>query len=81
MEKKAEKVEIAVLGGVGFNLYSDFKLQTVKTPYGEVAAYQTTIKEKKLQLFPGMLEKITFLLTGLITEQISGQYMPLEQNA
>jgi 5'-methylthioadenosine phosphorylase len=52
MEKKAEKVEIAVLGGVGFNLYSDFKLQTVKTPYGEVAAYQTTINGKKVAVIP-----------------------------
>ncbi len=52
MEKKAEKVEIAVLGGVGFKLYSEFEIHTVKTPYGEVTAYQTTIRGKKVAVIP-----------------------------
>lgn len=52
MEKKAEKVEIAVLGGVGFKLYSEFEIHTVKTPYGEVTAYQTTIRGKKVAFIP-----------------------------
>lgn len=52
MEKKEEKIEIAVFGGVGFNLYSDFEPHIVKTPYGEVTAYQTAIKGKKFVVVP-----------------------------
>lgn len=52
MEKEAEKIEIAVLGGVGFNLYSDFKPHMVKTPYGEITAYQTAIRGIKVAVIP-----------------------------
>ena len=52
MEKEVEKVEIAVLGGVGFNLYSDFEIHTVETPYGEVTTYQTAIRGKKIAVIP-----------------------------
>ena len=47
MEKAAENVEIAVLGGVGFNSYKEFESQSVNTPYGEVTAYLTHYKRKK----------------------------------
>lgn len=52
MEKEEENIEIAVLGGVGFNLYRDFKPHMVKTPYGEVTAYQTDIRGKKVAVIP-----------------------------
>ena len=52
MEKAAENVEIAVLGGVGFNSYMEFESQPVHTPYGEVTAYLTIIKGKKVALIP-----------------------------
>ena len=52
MEKEAGKVEIAVLGGVGFNSYKDFEVQPVQTPYGEVTAYQTFIRGKKVAVIP-----------------------------
>lgn len=52
MENKIENVEIAVLGGVGFNLYKDFQVQSVQTPYGEVTAYYTTLRGKKIAVIP-----------------------------
>ncbi len=52
MENKAENIDIAVLGGVGFNLFKDFKVQPVQTPYGEVTAYYTTLREKKIAVIP-----------------------------
>ncbi len=52
MKKAAENVEIAVLGGVGFNSYRDFESMEVQTPYGEVTAYLTTIKGKKIAVIP-----------------------------
>lgn len=52
MEKASENVEIAVLGGVGFNLYRDFKIRAVQTPYGEVTAYCTTIRGKRIAVIP-----------------------------
>jgi 5'-methylthioadenosine phosphorylase len=52
MENKTEKIEIAVFGGVGFNSYRDFKIQTVQTPYGEVTAYLSTIKGKRIAVIP-----------------------------
>ena len=52
MEKIEGNVEIAVLGGVGINLYRDFKVQTVQTPYGEVTAYYATIKGKEIAVIP-----------------------------
>ena len=48
MEKIEEKTDVAILGGVGFNLYGDFETQTVQTPFGEVTAYCTDIKGKKV---------------------------------
>ncbi len=52
MEKKAENVEIAVIGGVGFNSYMEFESRPVHTPYGEVTAYITTIRGKKVAVIP-----------------------------
>lgn len=52
MKSEAEKIEIAVLGGVGFNLYSGFKPYIVKTPYGEVTTYQTALRGKKIAVIP-----------------------------
>lgn len=52
MEKAAENVEIAVLGGVGFNSYMEFESQPVHTPYGEITAHLTIIKGKKVALIP-----------------------------
>ncbi len=52
MEKAAENVEIAVLGGVGFNSYMEFESQPVHTPYGEVTAYLTVIRGKRIAVIP-----------------------------
>lgn len=52
MEKAAENVEIAVLGGVGFNSYRDFENLEVQTPYGELTAYLTAIKGKRTAVIP-----------------------------
>ncbi|WP_292391794.1 S-methyl-5'-thioadenosine phosphorylase [Methanosarcina sp. UBA5] len=52
MGKVAENVEVAVLGGVGFNSYQEFKSQSVHTPYGEVTAYFTTIRGKRVAVIP-----------------------------
>lgn len=52
MEKVAEHVEIAVLGGVGFNSYQELESQSVHTPYGEVTVYFTSIKGKKIAVIP-----------------------------
>ncbi|MFY1111351.1 MAG: S-methyl-5'-thioadenosine phosphorylase [Methanosarcinaceae archaeon] len=52
MEKTAENVEIAVLGGVGFDSYRDFEKREVETPYGEVSAYLTDIKSKTIAVIP-----------------------------
>jgi 5'-methylthioadenosine phosphorylase len=52
MEKASENVEIAVLGGVGFNSYKEFEIQTVNTPYGEVTTYLTNIRGKRVAVIP-----------------------------
>jgi 5'-methylthioadenosine phosphorylase len=52
MEKIPENVEIAVLGGVGFNSYQEFESKLVNTPYGEVTVYLTTIRGKKIAVIP-----------------------------
>jgi 5'-methylthioadenosine phosphorylase len=52
MEKEVGKVEIAVLGGVGFNSYKDFEVLPVQTPYGAVTAYQTSLRGKKVAVIP-----------------------------
>jgi 5'-methylthioadenosine phosphorylase len=52
MEKEVEKVEIAVLGGVGFNSYKEFESQPVHTPYGGVTVYLTTIRGKRVAVIP-----------------------------
>ena len=52
MEETVEKVEIVVLGGVGFNSYRNFKVLTVQTPYGEVLAYHNTIRGKRIAIIP-----------------------------
>jgi 5'-methylthioadenosine phosphorylase len=52
MEKIEGKTDVAVLGGVGFNLYGDFDIQIVQTPFGEVTAYHTNIKGKKVAVIP-----------------------------
>ena len=52
MEKAAENVEIAVLGGVGFNSYREFESQPVHTPYGGVTTYFTTIRRKRVAVIP-----------------------------
>ena len=49
MEKAAENVEIAVLGGVGFNSYREFESQPEHTTYGGITTYFTTIRRKELQ--------------------------------
>ena len=50
MEKAAENVEIAVLGGVGFNSYREFESQPVHTPYGGITTYFTTIRRKRVDI-------------------------------
>lgn len=52
MENVSEEVEIAVLGGVGFNSYKDFESHLVNTPYGDVTVYFTDIKGRKVALIP-----------------------------
>ena len=52
MEKVDGNIEIAVLGGVGFNSYQEFESQSVHTPYGEVTAYLTTIRGKTVAVIP-----------------------------
>lgn len=52
MKEAAEKAEIAVLGGVGFNSYRDFESIEVNTPYGEVTAYLTAIGKKRIAIIP-----------------------------
>lgn len=52
MEKIPENVEIAVLGGVGFNSYQEFESRLVSTPYGEVTVYLTTVRGKKVVVIP-----------------------------
>lgn len=52
MGPKTENIEIAVVGGVGFNSYEDFESLEVQTPYGEVTAYLTTIKRKRIAIVP-----------------------------
>jgi 5'-methylthioadenosine phosphorylase len=52
MENETEKLEIAVLGGVGFNLNENFEVQFVQTPYGEVVVHKTFIREKKIAVIP-----------------------------
>lgn len=52
MEEIIGKVEIVVLGGVGFNSYRNFKVLAVQTPYGEVTAYHNTIRGKKIAIIP-----------------------------
>lgn len=58
MEKAAEIAEIAVLGGVGFSSYRDCESQPVKTPYGEVTAYLTSIKGRTIAIVPRHAEEI-----------------------
>jgi len=41
-----------VLGGVGFNSYQKFEKQLINTPYGEVTAYLTVIKGKRIAIIP-----------------------------
>ncbi len=52
MEEIIGKVEIVVLGGVGFNSYRNFKVLAVQTPYGEVTVYHNTIRGKKIAIIP-----------------------------
>lgn len=52
MEETAEKIKIAVLGGVGFDSYRDFESRAVQTPYGKVTAYLTEIRGKKVAVIP-----------------------------
>ena len=52
MEKATENVEIAVLGGVGFNSYWEFESQPIHTPYGGITAYFTNIRGKKIAVIP-----------------------------
>ncbi len=52
MEEIIGKVEIVVLGGVGFNSYRNFEVLSVQTPYGKVTAYHNTIRGKKIAIIP-----------------------------
>jgi 5'-methylthioadenosine phosphorylase len=52
MEKIAQNVEIAVIGGVGFNSYREFENLQVSTPYGEVTAYLICINGKRVAVIP-----------------------------
>lgn len=52
MNKEVEKVEVAVLGGVGFTSYKDFVIQPVQTPFGEVTSYLATVKGKRVAVIP-----------------------------
>jgi 5'-methylthioadenosine phosphorylase len=52
MDKKDEVAEIAVLGGVGFSSYRDCENHPVKTPYGSVTAYITSIKGRSVAIIP-----------------------------
>ena len=58
MENAAEIAEIAVLGGVGFSSYGDCESRPVKTPYGEVTAYLTSIKGRSVAIVPRHAEEI-----------------------
>lgn len=52
LSEQSEQIDVAVLGGVGFNSYRDLESRSVKTPYGEVTAYLTRIKGKKVAIIP-----------------------------
>ena len=52
MENETGKIEIAVLGGVGFNSYNDYEILPVQTPYGEVITYHTMIQGKNIAVIP-----------------------------
>lgn len=58
MEKVDEIAEIAVLGGVGFSSYRDCESLPVKTPYGGVTAYITSIKGRNVAIIPRHAEEI-----------------------
>lgn len=52
MKNTTEHIDVAVLGGVGFSSYKELDKCPVKTPYGEVTAYITRIKEKNVAIIP-----------------------------
>ncbi|HWR24743.1 MAG TPA: S-methyl-5'-thioadenosine phosphorylase [Methanosarcina sp.] len=52
MEKAIHNIEIAVIGGVGFNSYRELESFKVSTPYGEVTAYLTVIRGKRVAVIP-----------------------------
>lgn len=58
MDTVDEVAEIAVLGGVGFSSYSDCESHPVKTPYGGVTAYISTIKGRRVAIIPRHAEEI-----------------------
>ncbi len=58
MDKADEIAEIAVLGGVGFSSYRDCESLQVKTPYGGVTAYITSIKGKGVAIIPRHAEEV-----------------------
>ncbi|MDD2438609.1 MAG: S-methyl-5'-thioadenosine phosphorylase [Methanosarcinaceae archaeon] len=53
MEKNTiKKMDVAILGGVGFNSYKEFKSRAVSTPYGKVTVYLTQIRGKNVAIVP-----------------------------
>ncbi len=58
MDKADEIAEIAVFGGVGFSSHGDCKSRQVKTPYGDVTAYITSIKGRSVAIIPRHAKEI-----------------------
>lgn len=58
MDTEAEVAEIAVLGGVGFNSYRNCESVPLKTPFGRVTAYLTSIKGRNVVIIPRHAEEI-----------------------
>ena len=58
MDKESEVAEIAVLGGVGFNSYRDCDSHPVKTPFGGITAYLTSINGRNVAIIPRHAEEI-----------------------
>lgn len=58
MDKADEIAEIAVFGGVGFSSHGDCESHPVKTPYGDVTAYITSIKGRSVAIIPRHAKEI-----------------------
>ncbi|AKB28417.1 5'-methylthioadenosine phosphorylase [Methanosarcina siciliae C2J] len=58
MDTEAEIAEIAILGGVGFNSHRDCENIPIKTPFGRITAYLTSIKGRNIAIIPRHVEEI-----------------------